>query len=58
LFNFLGTMPADAGQVESLDVDGFQFREMSHGVATIGCHKIAFSEMARIAPEVETLAHA
>lgn len=58
LFNFLGAMPADAGQVESLDVDGFTFRSLREGVATIGCHKIAFSEMARIAPEVETLAHA
>lgn len=45
-------------QTAPLDVDGFTFRSLADGIATIGCHKIAFSEMARIAPEVETLAHA
>jgi len=45
-----------AQQTAPLDVDGFTFREAAEGIATISCHKIAISEMARIAPEVEAAA--
>jgi len=45
-----------AQQTAPLDVDGFTFRETAEGIATIGCHKIAISEMVRIAAEVEAAA--
>jgi hypothetical protein len=54
LFRFIQSIQGDFIK-ESCKVGDFTFTELSNGVATIGCHKIALEEMQRILAECEAV---
>jgi hypothetical protein len=54
LFHFIQSIQGDFIK-ESCKVGDFTFTELSNGVATIGCHKIALDEMKRILAECEAV---